>query len=269
MSLKALKANKRVQQGPIRAVVHHRNKESAMDVAHELAFVVFPYLCLTIFVLGHAYRYIVDRYGWNAHSSEFLEKKALLYGSIPFHFGILMTLLGHAGGLLIPQAVYDIAGIRSEAHLSIAYWMGLLVGAAALGGAVLLLWRRVTDKRLRAVNKINDTFTIAALALVIGTGMYNVLFGHYNVLSTLAPWIRGIVTFVPDPGLMRPVPISYKIHVLSALALLGFSPFSRLIHIWSAPLGYPLRKFLIFRRHKEKPNRSAVPCRSITGPGLP
>jgi nitrate reductase gamma subunit len=240
-----------------------------MDLAHELAFVVFPYLCLTVFVIGHAYRYIVDRYGWNARSSEFLEKRALFYGSILFHFGIVLTLLGHVGGLLIPQALYDIAGIRSEAHLFIAYWMGLLVGAAAFAGAVLLLRRRMNNSRVRAASTMNDTFTIGALAIVIGTGMYNVLFGHYNVLYTLAPWIRGIVTFTPDPGLMRPVPISYKIHVLSALALLGFSPFSRLIHIWSAPLGYLFRKFLVFRRQKERTNQGAVPCRSITGPSLP
>jgi nitrate reductase gamma subunit len=99
--------------------------------------------------------------------------------------------------------------------------------------------------------------------------MYNVLFGHYNVLYTIAPWIRGIVIFIPDPGLMRPVPISYKIHVLSALALLGFSPFSRLIHIWSAPLVYLLRKPLVFRWHKARTNQGAMSCRSITSPDLP
>ena len=240
-----------------------------MDLAHELAFVVFPYLCLTVFVVGHAYRYGVDRYGWNAQSSEFLEKSSLFYGSIFFHFGIVLTLLGHAGGLLIPQAVYDIAGFRSEAHLSIAYWMGLLVGAAAFTGAVLLLRRRITYSRVRAASTMNDTITIGALVIVIGTGVYNVLFGHHNVLYTVAPWIRGVVTFTPDPGLMRPVPISYKFHVLSALALLGFSPFSRLVHIWSAPLGYLFRKLLIFRSHEERTNRGAVPCRSTPGSDLP
>jgi len=191
----------------------------------------------------------VDQYGWNARSSEFLEKRTLLYGSIPFHFGILLTLVGHAGGLLIPQTVYDIAGIRSEAHLLIAFWMGLLVGAAAFVGALLLLWRRMSHSRVRAAGTMNDTFTLGSLVVVIGTGLYNVLFGHYDVLCTVAPWIRGIVTFTPDPGLMLPVPVSYKIHVLSALVLLGFSPFSRLIHIWSAPLRYLFRKELSFRRH--------------------
>ncbi|MCU0594829.1 MAG: respiratory nitrate reductase subunit gamma [Desulfobacterota bacterium] len=236
-----------------------------MDLAYELAFVVFPYLCLAVFVVGHAYRYRSDRYGWNAQSSEFLEKNSLFYGSVFFHFGIVLTLLGHAGGLLIPQALYDIAGIRSETHLAIAYWMGLLVGAAALAGALLLLRRRITHSRLRATSTVNDAITLGALVVVIGAGMYNVLFGHHNVLYTVAPWIRGVLTFTPDPGLMRQVPISYKVHVLSALALLGFSPFSRLVHVWSAPLGYLFRKLLIFRRDEEGTNRGEVPCRPIPG----
>lgn len=232
-----------------------------MNLAHELAFVVFPYLCLTVFVIGHAYRYLADAYGWNARSSEFLEKRTLFYGSVPFHFGILLTLGGHAGGLLIPQSLYDMAGIRSEVHLLIAYWVGLFVGAAAFVGAFLLLWRRTTVSRVRAAGTMNDTVTIGALVVVIGTGLYNVLFGHYNVLYTVAPWIRGIVTFTPDPALMVPVPLNYKIHVLGALALLGFSPFSRLIHIWSAPFVYLFRKPVVFRRRKDMTSRRVVACR--------
>ena len=77
-----------------------------MNLIHELAFKVFPYACLTVFTVGHAYRYVTDRYGWNARSSEFLEKKRLRIGSVIFHWGILGTLLGHAGGLLIPYLLW-------------------------------------------------------------------------------------------------------------------------------------------------------------------
>lgn len=219
-----------------------------MDLAYELAFTVFPYLCLTTFVVGHAYRYIADRYTWNARSSEFLEKKSLFYGSVLFHWGIVLTFLGHAGGLLIPQRIFDLAGINSQAHLSIAYWSGLAVGSGAFIGSLLLLWRRITSRRVQAVTSVNDVITIGSLVLVVGMGLYNVVFGHYNVLYTIAPWIRGIVTFTPHPELMRGIPVSYKLHVLSALALLGFSPFSRLVHIWSVPLFYFTRRHIIWRR---------------------
>lgn len=219
-----------------------------MDLHYTLMFTVFPYLCLATFVVGHAYRYVFDRYGWNARSSEFLEKKALFPGTVLFHWGIVFTFLGHAGGLLIPQRVFDFFGIDSQAHLAIAYWSGLAVGLAAFAGVLLLLRRRLTHPRVQAVNRLNDTITLGALVIVIGAGLFNVLFGHYNVLNTVAPWIRGIVTFTPDAMLMKEVPLSYKIHVIAAWALLGFSPFSRLVHIWSLPLTYFFRSHILFRR---------------------
>jgi nitrate reductase gamma subunit len=224
-------------------------EEDAMDLAHTLVFTVFPYLCLTTFVVGHAYRYVTDRYNWNARSSEFLEKKALFAGSVIFHWGIVLTFFGHAGGMLIPQSYFDLVGIDDQAHLAIAHWSGLAVGLAAFVGILLLLWRRLTHPRVRAVNTVNDTVTVLALLFVITTGLYNVLFGHHNVLYTVAPWIRGIVTFTPDATLMHGVPFSFMLHVTAAWALLAFSPFSRLVHIWSAPLFYFFRRWILFRRH--------------------
>lgn len=219
-----------------------------MELAYTLIFTVFPYLCLAVFVVGHAYRYITDRYGWNARSSEFLEKRALMPGSVFFHWGIVFTFVGHAGGLLIPQRVFDLFGIDARAHLAIAYWSGLLVGVAAFTGIVLLLRRRLTHPRIQAVNRTNDTITLGALTVVIGTGLFNVVFGHYNVLYSVAPWIRGIVTITPDAMLMKDVPLSFKIHLIAAWALLAYSPFSRLIHIWSLPGTYFFRSRILFRR---------------------
>jgi nitrate reductase gamma subunit len=222
-----------------------------MDLLYELIFTVFPYLCLAIFVLGHSFRYVTDRYGWNARSSQILDNKSLFWGAMLFHVGIILTFVGHAGGLLIPQKYYDLLGINSEMHLAIAHWTGEVVGIAAFVGCLLLLLRRLSNKRVRVAGTLNDIVTLSALALVIGTGIYNVIFGHYNVLYSVAPWIRGIVFFSPDPELMRPVPLSFKIHVTVAWALLGFSPFSRLVHIWSAPVFYFFRRRIVFRRKPE------------------
>ena len=219
-----------------------------MNLTNTLAFLVFPYLALTTFVVGHAYRYIVNPFSWNASSSEFLEKKNLYPGITLFHWGILLTLMGHAGGLLIPQSFYDVVGINGQIHSEIAYWSGLVVGVAAFVGSTLLLWRRVTIKRIQVTTTINDYMTLTGLVFVTGAGLFNVVFGHFYVLDTIAPWIRGIVFFRSHPELMSAVPLSYKIHILSALALLGFSPFSRLVHIWSAPFTYPLRRHIVFRR---------------------
>ncbi|MCJ8501712.1 respiratory nitrate reductase subunit gamma [Desulfatitalea alkaliphila] len=233
-----------------------------MDLAHILAFTVFPYMCLATFVLGHSYRYITDRYHWNARSSEFLEKRSLFAGSVIFHWGIILTFFGHAGGMLVPQRYFDLVGIDDQAHLAIAHWSGLAVGIAAFVGIVLLLWRRLTHPRVRAVSTINDTITVFGLLFVITTGLFNVLFGDHNVLYTVAPWIRGIVTFTPDAALMQGVPISFQLHVTAAWALLAFSPFSRLVHIWSAPVFYLFRRRVLFRRHVA-PARATPDARRI------
>ena len=219
-----------------------------MNLTNTLSFLVFPYLALTTFVVGHTYRYIVDPFSWNAKSSEFLEKEKSHSGITLFHWGILLTLVGHAGGLLIPQTIFDMVGISGQAHSRIAYWSGLVFGAVAFVGSILLFWRRITVKRIQATTTLNDYVTLSGLIFVTGAGLYNVVFGHFYVLDTIAPWIRGIVTFRPNPELMLKIPLSYKIHILSAFALLGFSPFSRLVHIWSAPFTYPLRRYIVFRR---------------------
>ena len=192
-----------------------------MDLSNTLTFLVFPYICLVVFVLGHAYRYIVDPFGWNARSSEFLEKKNGYIGITIFHWGILLTLLGHAGGLLVPQTWFDAVGIDGEAHTDIAYWSGLAVGVAAFTGSILLLKRRLTFRRIQVITTVNDYVILGGLVFVTGAGLFNVVLGHFYVLDTIAPWIRGIVTFQPDPQLMADVPLGYKIHIFSAFALLG------------------------------------------------
>jgi nitrate reductase gamma subunit len=237
-----------------------------MDLTYELIFTVFPYLCLATFVVGHSYRYVTDRFAWNARSSQLLDNGSLFWGVVLFHIGIILTYFGHAGGLLIPQRYYDTLGISSDMHLAIAHWTGEAVGIAAFVGGLLLLWRRLSRKRVRAAGTLNDTFTLGALTLVIGTGVYNVVFGNYNVLYSVAPWIRGIVFFSPDPELMRPVPLTFKIHVTAAWALLGFSPFSRLVHIWSVPVFYFFRRRVVFRRGPRiLPGADSFPRSGATG----
>ncbi len=218
-----------------------------MDALYVVAFVIYPYVVITTFVLGHSYRYATDRFGWNTRSTEILDRGGLRIGITAFHWGILMTLFGHAGGLLIPQRVYDAFGIDAQIHTRIAVVVGILVGILAFVGVSLLLKRRLTQERVKAVTGWNQVVTLILLTLAIGTGLYNVFLGGYNILESVAPWIRSIVILRPDPSLLQPVPLSYKIHIVFALAILGFSPFTRLVHIWSVPVAYLVRRYILFR----------------------
>lgn len=213
-----------------------------------LAFLVFPYIMLTAFVVGHSYRYLTDRYRWNSKSSEILAKEDLRYGILLFHWGMIFTFLGHFFGLLIPQWLLDRVGITANMHDFLAINTGRLFGMMALIGLIMLLRRRLMNARVRSAGNIKDLVVLMLLICVVFFGTYNTFFAHYDVLYSIAPWIRSIVTFSPDPSLMIPVPWSYKLHILGAFTVLGFSPFSRLVHIWNLPASYMFRPYLSFRR---------------------
>ncbi len=170
-----------------------------MDMGNTLAFLVFPYISLTVFCLGHGYRYLTDRYGWTAKSSEFLEKEHLFYGAMIFHLGIILAFLGHFAGLLIPQRFLDAMGIDSATHTLIAHYSGLVAGGAAFVGLVLLLRRRISFRRIHRTTTINDYITLVALLVVVALGLFNVFFGEYDVLHTVAPWIRSILLLFSPP----------------------------------------------------------------------
>ena len=224
-----------------------------MNILNTLAFLVFPYLVLATFVVGHIYRYVVNPYGWNTKSSELLDKKGLRFGVTIFHWGIIFTLLGHGAGLLIPQRYWDALGINSQAHTLFATYSGFVVGAAALLGLALLIYRRISKERILATTSLNDFVTLGLLFFVVTTGFANVINGlyeHFDILTTIAPWLRGILTLTPDASLMLEVPLRFKVHILAVLTLLGFSPFSRLVHIWSVPLTYLFRRWIVFRRRE-------------------
>jgi len=218
-----------------------------METWNLLAFEVIPYLCLTTFTVGHLYRYFTDPFRWNAHSSEILEKGSLKYASHLFHWGVILTFFGHAGGLLIPQSIFDAAGIDGSAHTRISIYLGAPFGLAAFLGILFLTWRRLAKERVWMVTSVKDWVTLLLLLEVIGMGTYNVLFGGYYILDTVAPWIRSIVVLSPNPALMKDVPPTYQAHILGAFILFAFSPFSRLVHIWSVPLGYLFRRYLLYR----------------------
>ena len=217
-----------------------------------LGFVVYPYISLTVLVLGCLYRYVKNPYSWNAKSSEILEKDSLKYSSVLFHYGIILSLIGHVGSLLVPQRLYTALGFKPEYHLFLAIYSGIAFGVAAFAGLLLLTWRRLSKTRVLATSSLGDLITLLLLLIVIGLGTYNVSFvPHGNVLYDVAPWLRGILTFAPDTQLLVTVPFSYKLHFLAVFTLFAFYPFSRLVHITSAPVTYAYRVYLLFRRRCE------------------
>ncbi|MGG5253995.1 respiratory nitrate reductase subunit gamma [Neobacillus sp. SM06] len=215
-------------------------------------WVVFPYIMLTMFIVGHIYRYNVDQFGWSAKSSEILEKKQLKWGSILFHYGIIFVFFGHVAGILIPKAFYDTVGITTEMYHFGAVWIGGIAGLATIIGILLLMVRRFTVKRIFIHSTYRDILVLILLTLTTVTGFVNTVWytGRgvaFEYRETISPWFRGILGFRPMPELMDGAPLGFQIHIVSAFLLFGIWPFTRLVHVWSLPLEYLNRRFVVYR----------------------
>ncbi|HJV18004.1 MAG TPA: respiratory nitrate reductase subunit gamma [Bacillales bacterium] len=215
-------------------------------------WISFPYIMLTMFVVGHFYRYHTDQFGWSAKSSEFLEKDKLKWGSVLFHYGIVFVFFGHVAGVLIPLWVYEALRVTDHMYHFGALWIGGLAGIITLIGVLLLMIRRFTVKRIFINSTFRDVLVLVLLVLVIVSGFVNTIWytGRgiaFEYRATIGPWFRSILSLSPMPKLMIDAPIGFKIHIVSAFLLFGIWPFTRLVHVWSLPLEYLTRKFVVYR----------------------
>ncbi|ACZ88201.1 respiratory nitrate reductase subunit gamma [Streptosporangium roseum] len=228
---------------------------NALDV---VLWVVAPYLAITVFVLGHVWRYRYDKFGWTTRSSQMYESRLLRIGSPLFHFGILVVLLGHIGGLVIPKSWTEAAGVTEEVYHISAVVLGTLAGVATLGGLAILIYRRRTVGPVFTATTRNDKLMYAVLSLVIVLGLAatvaaNIVGGGYDYRTTISPWFRSIFLLQPEAGLMAGAPPLFQLHALSALLLFAIWPFTRLVHMLTAPVGYLTRPYIVYRSRDDQP----------------
>ena len=231
-----------------------------------LLWVVFPYICLTSFVVGHFWRYRYDKFGWTTRCSQLYENRLLRWGSPLFHFGILFVLLGHVMGLLVPKSWTDAIGISQEMYHFMAISIGLLAGVLTLVGMAILIYRRRTTGPVFSATTPMDKVMYVFLALVILLGLTNTLGlhvpginnpgplpEHYNYREGVSIWYRELFTLHPNPDLMAAAPFGFQLHTLAACSLFALWPFTRLVHVFSAPIGYLTRPYIVYRSADSRP----------------
>ncbi|MCY9187943.1 respiratory nitrate reductase subunit gamma [Bacillus mojavensis] len=213
---------------------------------------VMPYIVLTIFIGGHIYRYQHDQFGWTAKSSELLEKKKLAAGSILFHWGMLCVIGGHLMGILMPEALYTSIGISEHVYHKMAIGAGLPAGVAACTGLFILTYRRLFDKRIRKTSSPSDILMLILLLFMMLTGVaatfLNIDSRGFDYRTTIGPWFREIFLFRPDASLMESVPLWFKLHILIGYIVFILWPFTRLVHVFSLPLKYLTRSYVVYRK---------------------
>ncbi|MEU9375161.1 respiratory nitrate reductase subunit gamma [Streptomyces sp. NPDC048255] len=215
---------------------------------------VLPYVSVALLVAGTLWRARYDTFGWTTRSSQLHESRLLRIGSPLFHFGMLFVVLGHVVGLLIPMSWTDAVGLSDHAYHLLAVSTGAVAGVAAAAGIGILVHRRFTVPAVRKATLRSDHLMYAVLlgAMVLGltatvlnsTGQT----GGYNYREGVSVWFRSLFALSPDYRLMAGAPLAFKLHVLFGFALFALIPYSRLVHMFSAPLKYLVRPYVVYRR---------------------
>ncbi len=225
-----------------------------MDYLHNFIFGVYPYIATTVFLLGSWIRFDHEQYTWKSDSSQLLSKRGIRLASNLFHYGILGLFLGHVVGLLTPHALFLAIGVSDMTHQWMAIAAGTAFGGACLLGATFLWLRRLLNARVRAASRWMDINILGWLALTAAAGLFTIPISIYHAgagdaqtMIRLADWVQGILTLHPDPSLVRDVSPAYKFHMFVGMSVFLFFPFTRLVHVWSAPFGYLGRAYQIVR----------------------
>jgi nitrate reductase gamma subunit len=216
-------------------------------------FQIFPYIAIAVFLLGSILRFDRDPYSWRAKSSQLLRRRQLVIGSVLFHVGILVILIGHAVGLLTPVFLFEMIGISHAAKQMMAIIVGGAAGVLCFIGLVMLLHRRLFDPRVRATSSFGDIAILILLLAQLCLGMYSITEslrhpdGH-EMLKFMG-LAQHIVTFRGDAHLfLADVALVFRLHITLGLVIFLVWPFTRLVHVFSAPVGYLFRPYQIVRK---------------------
>ena len=212
-----------------------------------LAFGVYPYIALSVLVIGSVLRFDREQYTWRTGSSQLLRRRQLVTGSILFHLGVLMIFAGHFVGLLTPVVVWDTLGVSHGFKQMLAIVAGGVAGALCLAGGLLLLHRRLFDPRIRATSTFGDTaiLIILMLQLCLGLATIPLSLGHRDGAEMIKfmNWAQGVFTFNPLASTyVADVHWIFKAHLTLGMTILLVFPFTRLVHMLSAPIWYLNRR---------------------------
>lgn len=214
-------------------------------------------MCIVSFVIGHIFRYRHDQFSWTAKSSEFIEKKQLMIGSLLFHIGIIPVIFGHVAGLGIPKEWMRAVGVNDHLYHLGALYVGGLFGVVTLVGMLLLTYRRVSISAVRKLSTSSDIIVNALLLFIVFLGVYATLVTNnvqpgFDYRDTISVWFRDLLILRPDASYMANVPFTFKVHAITGFLIFGLWPYTRLVHVWSVPVHYVGRSHILYRRHKRR-----------------
>jgi nitrate reductase gamma subunit len=243
-----------------------------MTTLHGFLFGVYPYICLTVFLLGSLIRFDRDQYTWKSDSSQLLRSGLLRWGSNLFHVGILFLFFGHLLGLLTPHSFYS-HFLEAPVKQQIAIWSGGAFGVLCFIGLTMLIYRRVFDPRIRYTSHRTDIAILVILWVQLVVGLITLPFSWAHsdgsTMLILADWAQRILTLRHvDAAALAALPWPYLFHLVLGMTIFLLFPFSRLVHVWSgfASVAYLFRPYQVVRgRRLNVPAGQNLPPRPGVG----
>ena len=227
-----------------------------MKTLDTFLFGLYPYICLSVFLLGSLIRFDRDQYTWKSDSSQMLKAGQLRWGSNLFHVGVLFLFFGHFAGMLTPHFVYE-PFITAGQKQVLAMTAGGIAGMLAFIGVTILLHRRLSEPRIRVNSKTSDIVLLVLLWLQLALGLASVPLSAQHldgsVMMLLAEWAQRIVTLRPGAAeLLAGVSWVFKTHIVLGMSIFLIFPFTRLAHVWSGfgTVGYLVRPYQVVRSRR-------------------
>lgn len=211
-------------------------------------FAILPYLAMAIFFVETIRRYFTQAYSYTSLSSQFLENRFHFWSLVPFHYGLLGTLIGHVLAFLVPKQLllWNSVPVR----LYILEITALMFGLMALVGVIHVTIRRMRYANLKAVTSRMDWILYGFLLLMITSGVTVALFERWGTswfASAITPYLWSLIKFRPDISVVTMMPMAFKLHILSAFLLIAVFPFTKLVHVLVIPNQYFFRKRQVVR----------------------
>lgn len=219
----------------------------------ELLFGASPYVAVAVAIVGVVWRIRSDQFSISSLSSQFLESRRLFWGSVPWHYGIIVVLLGHLVAFLIPRSILAWNGVPWR--LYVLEGTALIFGLMTLVGLVLLIIRRATDKRVQAVTSSMDIVLLLVLLVQVAAGVWTAIafrWGSSWYAAAAVPYLRSLFALQPDIPLVSNLPLVVKIHIIGAFAFVALIPFTRLMHLFFIPLSYLWRPYQVVIWNRKK-----------------
>ena len=220
-----------------------------------LLFAVIPYVAVVVAVVGGIARYRMDRFSYSSQSSQFLESRALFWGSVFWHYGILLILGAHILAVMFwdPWSVL----VGDPNRLYTLEVIGLALSLLALAGLAVLIVRRLAVRRVASVTSTMDWVLLIVLAAQVILGVWISLgyrWGSDWYLYTIVPWIHSLFKLNPQVEYVVNLPIVVKTHVVLGFALIALFPFTRLVHVVTYPVTYLWRSYqlVVWNRRPSK-----------------